>query len=93
MNEERSFGTSLETYLFLVSLLGFAGNLSGWLVDPNCFASLSSFRSTPESSWDVNSAIRYCSAEKKTHSFAVVQQDDHPSILILPEMKRRWTFA
>jgi hypothetical protein len=61
---------------WLVSMLGFAGGLSGWLVDSNCFASLSSFRGTPESSWDANSAIRYCSPEKKTHSFAVVRQDD-----------------
>ena len=60
----------------LVSMLGFAGNLSGWLVDSKCFASLSSFRGEPESSWDANSAIRYCSPEKKTHSFAVVRQDD-----------------
>ena len=60
----------------LVSMLGFAGNLSGWLVDSKCFASLSSFSGTPESSWDANSAVRYCSPEKKTHSFAVVRQDD-----------------
>jgi hypothetical protein len=60
----------------LVSMLGFAGELSGWLVDSKCFASLWSFRSTPEVSWDSNSAIRYCSPEKKTHSFAVVRQDD-----------------
>ena len=59
-----------------VSMLGFAGNLSGWLVDSKCFASLSSFRAEPESSWDANSAIRYCSPEKTTHSFAVVRQDD-----------------
>ena len=60
----------------LVSMLGFAGNLSGWLVDSKCFASLSSFRGEQEPSWDANSAIRYCSPEKQTHSFAVVRQDD-----------------
>jgi hypothetical protein len=60
----------------LVSMLGVAGNLSGWLVDSKCYSSLWNFRGTIEASWDANSAIRYCSPEKKTHSFAVVRQDD-----------------
>ena len=60
----------------LVSTLGVAGNLSGWLVDSKCYARLWNFRGTTEASWDVNSAIRYCSPEKRTHSFAVIRQDD-----------------
>lgn len=59
-----------------ISISAFAGDLSGWLVDSNCFASLWSFRGENEVSWDANSAIRYCSPERKTHSFAVVRQDD-----------------
>ena len=61
----------------LASMLGFAGNLSGWLVDSECYASLENNQRHPPSfvDWDRDRAIRYCSASNHTKSFAVVRQD------------------
>lgn len=59
----------------LASMLGFAGNLSGWLVDSHCFTSLENNRNAGETQWDGNLAIRYCSPRTKTRSFAVVQSE------------------
>lgn len=65
-------------YLFcLLSLPGFAGSWSGWLVDSKCYRSIETNRGDIPSyvNWDVSGAIRYCSPNHKTMSFAIVQQD------------------
>jgi hypothetical protein len=60
----------------LASVLGVAGTTSGWLVDSKCYASMLDNRNAAEVSWDGNLAIRYCTPDKKTKSFAVVRWDD-----------------
>jgi hypothetical protein len=60
----------------LASVLGLAGTISGWLVDSKCYASMLDNRNAGEVSWDGNLAIRYCTPDKKTKSFAVVRWDD-----------------
>jgi len=60
----------------LASVLGFAGTTSGWLVDAKCYASMLDNQNETEVSWDGNLAIRYCTPDKKTKSFAVVRWDD-----------------
>ena len=60
----------------LASVLGVAGTTSGWLVDSKCYASMLDNRNDAEVSWDGNLAIRYCTPDKKTKSFAVVRWDD-----------------
>jgi hypothetical protein len=57
----------------LASMFGFAGTLSGWLVDSRCYVSMLDNRNEPEVSWDGNLAIRYCTPDKKTKSFSVVR--------------------
>jgi len=61
----------------LTSMLGFAGSWSGVLVDSKCYASRLNDRSDTPSwvNWDRGLAVRYCSPNKKTRSFAIVQQD------------------
>lgn len=57
------------------SMLCLAGDWSGWLVSDRCFASMYGNRNDMERSWDENLAIRYCTPDKDTHSFAVVRED------------------
>ena len=68
----------LRTVCFscLASVLGLAGTTSGWLVDSKCYASMLDNRNAAEVSWDGNLAIRFCTQDKKTKSFAVVRWDD-----------------
>ena len=63
---------------FLISTLSFAETLSGWLVNSKCFSSIERNRGDIPSyvNWDLNGAIRYCSPNKHTKSFAVVRQND-----------------
>jgi hypothetical protein len=68
----------------LASMLGFAGTLSGWLVDAKCYASMLDNRNAPEVSWDGNLAIRYCTPDKKTRSFSVVRWDDGSNFNLNP---------
>lgn len=60
----------------LASVLGLAGTTWGWLVDSKCYDSMLDNRNAAEVSWDGNLAIRYCTPDKKTKSFAVVRWDD-----------------
>jgi len=60
------------------STLCLAGDWSGWLVSAKCFASMDSNRTDTEKSWDENLAIRYCTPDKDTKSFAVVREDGSP---------------
>jgi len=60
------------------SMLCLAGDWSGWLVSARCFASMDHNRNDTEKSWDGNLAIRYCTPDKDTHSFAVVREDGSP---------------
>lgn len=59
----------------LASVLGLAGTLSGWLVDSRCYASVITNTNAGEVSSDGNLAIRYCTADNTTKSFAVVWWD------------------
>ena len=68
----------------LASVLGLAGTTSGWLVDAKCYASMLDNRNAPEVSWDGNLAIRFCTPNKKTHSFAVVRSDDASNFNLNP---------
>ena len=63
---------------FLASVLSFAANMSGWLVDSKCYTSMEFNRSEPPSytNSDGNLPIRYCSPAKKSKAFAIVRQDD-----------------
>jgi hypothetical protein len=60
------------------SMLCLAGNWSGWLVSAKCFTSMDHNRNDIERSWDGNLVVRYCTPDKDTKSFAVVQQDGSP---------------
>jgi len=60
----------------LASVLGLAGTTSGWLVDSKCYASMLDNRNAEQVSWDGNLAIRYCTPDKKTKSFAFVRWND-----------------
>ena len=64
--------------LWCLASLSFAMNISGWLVSSKCFASVEGNRGDIPSyvNWDLNGAIRYCSPNKKTKSFTVVEQND-----------------
>ena len=69
----------LAVLLFLVSASGFAGTWSGSLVDSKCFAA-SERNVNPDDTLaavdrDQNQEIRYCSANSKTKSFAIIQAD------------------
>lgn len=65
--------------VFLVCGAAFAANWSGILVDSNCYASKERNVSPTDSllyvDRDRGAAIQYCSPEKKTKSFGVVQPD------------------
>jgi hypothetical protein len=66
----------LAYLICFASMLSFAANLSGWLVNSKCYASMESNRSEPSFvNWDQNLVIRYCSPNKNTRSFAVVGQN------------------
>jgi hypothetical protein len=57
---------------------GFAGSWSGALVDSNCYDTLNRNVNPWETSpgaRDWNQEIRYCAPNKKTKTFAVVQED------------------
>ena len=60
------------------SMLCLAGNWSGWLVSARCYTSMDNNRNENRVSWDQNLAIRYCTPDKDTRSFAVVPQDGSP---------------
>jgi hypothetical protein len=57
------------------SILCLAEDWSGWLVSARCFTSMHGNRNDTDHSWDGNLAIRYCTPDKDTHSFAVVRED------------------
>jgi hypothetical protein len=72
--------TQMIRFFFLfgtASILSFAANVSGWLVNSQCFARLENNQRQPKSfvDWDRNLAIRYCSPNKHSTSFAVVGDD------------------
>ena len=69
----------LAVLLCLVSMAGFAGNWEGVLVNSECYDALernvNPFDSALEASRDRNFEVRYCRANARTKSFAVVQPD------------------
>ena len=60
----------------ILSVPGLTATWSGWLVNSRCYSSLDSNRSDVPSfvNWDQMGAIRYCSPNHKTKSFAIVGQ-------------------
>jgi hypothetical protein len=74
-----TLATRLAALFCLASVLGFAGNWSGWLVDSKCYAALERNKSPTDTlnyvDRDKMSEIRYCHPNAKTKSFAVVDQN------------------
>jgi hypothetical protein len=68
----------LTSLACLASLPALASNWAGALVDAKCYASMQrnvNPAETHPASTDTRRAIRYCSPNQKTKSFAIVQQD------------------
>lgn len=60
----------------LACMPGLPATWSGWLVASRCYSSVENNRSEQPSyvNWDTMGAIRYCSPNYKTKSFAIVGQ-------------------
>ena len=79
MRKKVAFSVRLIALLFLSSALSLAGSWSGTLVDSKCFDSeernVNPTDTLTHVDRDQNQELRYCSANPKTRSFAVVQPD------------------
>jgi hypothetical protein len=69
----------LAALFYLASLAGFAGSWEGVLVNSECYdtveRNVNPFESGLDASRDRNFEVRYCRANMRTKSFAVVQPD------------------